>query len=226
MDNLKQYAEEMLKYYQENQNLVVGIAVGLVIFIVIILLIRQKIVEARMAKAAALKRQELAAQKLEEERLKQIEEQKQQAEQKQQEEQKQQDALQAAEAEEPTKDASLDKATLEAAEDLVKGLIKANKISANQLESIEIKIENAIVTLNYMSGEKKAIIIAEEGDRNKPVEAKKPEQTVTVPESMIMENDLAGEQGQRKQKFGQSNQNVGQSGHIYTEEELCQQIKD
>ncbi len=42
MDNLKQYAEEMLKYYQENQNLVVGIAVGLVIFIVIILLIRQK----------------------------------------------------------------------------------------------------------------------------------------------------------------------------------------
>lgn len=123
----------------------------------------------------------------------------------------------------------------DAAQDVMDSLVKSMEAAAGssgqKVESIELKIEKAQLTIRYAGGktETAAAEPAEEPD-NPPPETAEEEATETnhteSPEECAGETDFAMEAVAVPKRFGIENMNTARSGRVYTEEELLNQIRD
>ena len=121
-------------------------------------------------------------------------------------------------------------------EGFLKDLNKMNHLQKNPLESIEIKIEKAQVTINY-AAERKEFAFPQAGQASE----EKEKQTTIKPGEMrdecsaeVIEQANAGEKAGKEEssafekriKFGAENRNISRSGRVYTEEEIYRTIKE
>ena len=105
---------------------------------------------------------------------------------------------------------------------LVKSMESAAGASGQKVESIELKIEKAQLTIRYAGDAGKTVtedLFAEKF----PEEAVHAAETEAEPETV--HTDFAENAG-RPKRFGFDNMNTARSGRVYTEEELLNQIRD
>ena len=117
---------------------------------------------------------------------------------------------------------------------MMRKIIEMGNLHMNQLESIEIKIENAKVTLHYAAEKKDKLPVCMQDAEADPKTDKQEEiesliETVSDSEGVVEAKDLSINTEiptERIKKFGAGNKNISRSGRAYTEEELFRQIKD
>ena len=112
-------------------------------------------------------------------------------------------------------------------ESLVKSMESAAGASGQKVESIELKIEKAQLTIRYAGEGGEAVKTASEelpvsGDAGGTLAA---EDAAAEPADESGKRDFAESAG-RPKRFGLDNMNTARSGRVYTEEELLNQIRD
>ena len=117
----------------------------------------------------------------------------------------------------------------DAARDVVETLVKTMEAAAcasgQKVESIELKIEKAQLTIHYAGEEsepKKARVVNSSEEDVSPAEVYPSERT------RMLEEALMGctEEKELPKRFGSDNMNTARSGRVYTEEELLNQIRE
>lgn len=124
--------------------------------------------------------------------------------------------------------------SLSQTDEMMRKIIEMGNLHMNQLESIEIKIENAKVTLHYAAEKKDKLPVCMQDAEADPKTDKQEEiesliETVSDSEGVVEAKDLSINTEiptERIKKFGAGNKNISRSGRAYTEEELFRQIKD
>lgn len=108
-------------------------------------------------------------------------------------------------------------------EHMLRSAQEAGSISGQKVESIELRIEKAQLTIHYAGSEKKEIL-KESGETDF---GEKEQQPVPL-ETEAKDETAAGaaEQESMPKKFGSDNMNRARSGRVYTEEELREKIKE
>ena len=108
-------------------------------------------------------------------------------------------------------------------EHMLRSAEEAGSISGQKVESIELKIEKAQLTIHYAGGKKKEIL-KETGE----TDFGEKEQQSVIPETEAEAETAAdaAEQENMPKKFGADNMNRARSGRVYTEEELREMIKE
>lgn len=111
-----------------------------------------------------------------------------------------------------------------AVQQLIKSVEAAGGASGQKVESVELRIENARLTIRYA------------GEWEEVKEGRPENGTFTWKDAEREAEDFAGEKEPVKQfkpeestqpkKFGTENMNTARSGRVYTEEELLNQIRD
>ena len=94
------------------------------------------------------------------------------------------------------------------------------------MESIELKIEKAQLTIRYAGDAEKTVagnLFAEKISEKETAEAEA--ETEAAAEHEFEKKDFAENSG-RPKRFGFDNMNTARSGRVYTEEELLNQIRD
>ena len=134
-------------------------------------------------------------------------------------------------AEEPVEAAAEETVLQESAMGMVDSLVKSMEsvagASGQKVESIELKIEKAQLTIHYAGGEKKTVsegLLTEQPVSEAVTAAAEWEdiaETETEPEITYF-----AENAGRAKRFGFDNMNTARSGRVYTEEELLNQIRD
>ena len=108
-------------------------------------------------------------------------------------------------------------------ENLLKSVEAASGAAGQKVESIELKIEGARLTIHY-AGFPEKVPVSEVGTQPKDssVSWDFAGETAAEPAAEI----LLKEESVPPKKFGQDNMNTARSGRVYTEEELLDQIRD
>ena len=106
-------------------------------------------------------------------------------------------------------------------EHMLRSAEEAGSISGQKVESIELKIEKAQLTIHYAGGKKKETL-KETGE----TDFGEKEQQSVIPETEAETAADAAEQENMPKKFGADNMNRARSGRVYTEEELREKIKE
>ena len=112
-------------------------------------------------------------------------------------------------------------------ESLMKSVESASGAAGQKVESIELKIEKAQLTIRYAGGNTEAREVGFE----EAVEAEKPEDEEAAAETAAAETPDQAEPEDAEEvvlpkRFGVENMNTARSGRVYTEEELLNQIRD
>ena len=129
-------------------------------------------------------------------------------------------------AQEPAETGELQEAAMGMVDSLVKSMERAAGASGQKVESIELKIEKAQLTIRYAGDAEKTVtedLFAEKTSEKETAEAKAEIAAAAEPETE--KTDFAENSG-RPKRFGFDNMNTARSGRVYTEEELLDQIKD
>lgn len=127
---------------------------------------------------------------------------------------------------EPDETGELQEAAMGMVDSLVKSVESAAGASGQKVESIELKIEKAQLTIRYAGDAEKTVtedLFAEKTSEKVTAEA---EEEITVAAEVETEKTDFAENSGRPKRFGFDNMNTARSGRIYTEEELLNQIRD
>lgn len=108
-------------------------------------------------------------------------------------------------------------------EHMLRSAQEVGSISGQKVESIELKIEKAQLTIHYAGGEKKEIL-KESGETDFGEKEQQPVPLETEAKDETAAD--AAEQESMPKKFGSDNMNRARSGRVYTEEELREKIKE
>ncbi|MBR4410248.1 MAG: hypothetical protein IKV72_01700 [Firmicutes bacterium] len=129
-------------------------------------------------------------------------------------------------AQEPAETGELQEAAMGMVDSLVKSMERAAGASGQKVESIELKIEKAQLTIRYAGDAEKNVtedLLAEKTSKEETAAADAEVEAAAEPETE--KTDFAENSG-RPKRFGFDNMNTARSGRVYTEEELLDQIKD
>ena len=129
-------------------------------------------------------------------------------------------------AQEPAETGELQEAAMGMVDSLVKSMESAAGASGQKVESIELKIEKAQLTIRYAGDAEKNVtedLLAEKTSKEETAAADAEVEAAAEPETE--KTDFAENSG-RPKRFGFDNMNTARSGRVYTEEELLDQIKD
>ena len=127
---------------------------------------------------------------------------------------------------EPAETGELQEAAMGIVDSLVKSMESAAGASGQKVESIELKIEKAQLTIRYAGDAEKTVaenLFAEKTSEKETAEAEAETEAAAEPETE--KKDFAENSG-RPKRFGFDNMNTARSGRVYTEEELLNQIRD
>ena len=127
---------------------------------------------------------------------------------------------------EPAENGELQKAAMGMVDSLVKSMESAAGASGQKVESIELKIEKAQLTIRYAGDAEKTVtedLFAEKTSEKETAEA---EEEITAAAEVETEKTDFAENSGRPKRFGFDNMNMARSGRVYTEEELLNQIRD
>ena len=127
---------------------------------------------------------------------------------------------------EPAETGELQEAAMGMVDSLVKSMESAAGSSGQKVESIELKIEKAQLTIRYAGDAEKTVtenLFAEKTSEKETAEAEAETEAAAEPETE--KQDFAENSG-RPKRFGLDNMNTARSGRVYTEEELLNQIRD
>ena len=127
---------------------------------------------------------------------------------------------------EPAETGELQEAAMGMVDSLVKSMESAAGSSGQKVESIELKIEKAQLTIRYAGDAEKTVtenLFAEKTSEKETAEAEAETEAAAEPETE--KKDFAENSG-RPKRFGFDNMNTARSGRVYTEEELLNQIRD
>ncbi len=130
------------------------------------------------------------------------------------------------EVQEPAETEELQEAAMGMVDSLVKSMESAAGSSGQKVESIELKIEKAQLTIRYAGDAEKTVtenLFTEKTSENETAEAE--EEIEAAAEVETETTDFAENSG-RPKRFGFDNMNTARSGRVYTEEELLNQIRD
>lgn len=115
-------------------------------------------------------------------------------------------------------------------ENLLKNVESASGAAGQKVESIELKIEKAQLTIRYVDGIRREETVEELEAESKPAPA---EEEAAPAAEILQEKPKAYIQEEKREeitaqpkKFGADNWNTARSGRVYTEEELYGQIID
>lgn len=117
---------------------------------------------------------------------------------------------------EPAENGELQKAAMGMVDSLVKSMESAAGASGQKVESIELKIEKAQLTIRY----------AGDAEKTSEKETAEAEEEITAAAEVETEKTDFAENSGRPKRFGFDNMNMARSGRVYTEEELLNQIRD
>lgn len=112
-------------------------------------------------------------------------------------------------------------------ENLLKNVEEASMASGQKVESIQLKIEKAQLTIRYAGAADQASqesLIEELDVKEDLSEKREPAAAVTAPPAE--KKETVKEEITMPKKFGSENRNIARSGRVYTEEELLNQIMD
>ena len=127
---------------------------------------------------------------------------------------------------EPDETGELQEAAMGMVDSLVKSVESAAGASGQKVESIELKIEKAQLTIRYAGDAEKTVtedLFAEKTSEKETAEA---EEEITAAAEVETEKTDFAENSGRPKRFGFDNMNTARSGRVYTEEELLNQIRD
>ena len=127
---------------------------------------------------------------------------------------------------EPDETGALQEAAMGMVDSLVKSVESAAGASGQKVESIELKIEKAQLTIRYAGDAEKTVtedLFAEKTSEKETAEA---EEEITAAAEVETEKTDFAENSGRPKRFGFDNMNMARSGRVYTEEELLNQIRD
>ena len=127
---------------------------------------------------------------------------------------------------EPAENGELQKAAMGMVDSLVKSMESAAGASGQKVESIELKIEKAQLTIRYAGDAEKTVtedLFAEKTSEKETAEA---DAGITAAAEVETEKTDFAENSGRPKRFGFDNMNMARSGRVYTEEELLNQIRD
>ena len=127
---------------------------------------------------------------------------------------------------EPDETRELQEAAMGMVDSLVKSVESAAGASGQKVESIELKIEKAQLTIRYAGDAEKTVtedLFAEKTSEKETAEA---EEEITAAAEVETEKTDFAENSGRPKRFGFDNMNTARSGRVYTEEELLNQIRD
>ena len=121
-------------------------------------------------------------------------------------------------------------------ENLLRSVEAASGAAGQKVESIELKIEKAQLTIHYAGTAQNCQGVEEElrqpaaaeQETTAPPEAQKSTETQILPDIAAMDSlpEMAEPDHAAPKKFGTDNMNTARSGRVYTEEELLNQIRD
>ena len=127
---------------------------------------------------------------------------------------------------EPDETRELQEAAMGMVDSLVKSVESAAGASGQKVESIELKIEKAQLTIRYAGDAEKTVtedLFVEKTSEKETAEA---EEEITAAAEVETEKTDFAENSGRPKRFGFDNMNTARSGRVYTEEELLNQIRD
>lgn len=127
---------------------------------------------------------------------------------------------------EPDETGELQEAAMGMVDSLVKSVESAAGASGQKVESIELKIEKAQLTIRYAGDAEKTVtedLFVEKTSEKETAEA---EEEITAAAEVETEKTDFAENSGRPKRFGFDNMNTARSGRVYTEEELLNQIRD
>ena len=127
---------------------------------------------------------------------------------------------------EPAENGELQEAAMGMVDSLVKSMESAAGASGQKVESIELKIEKAQLTIRYAGDAEKTVtedLFAEKTSEKETAEA---DAGITAAAEVGTEKTDFAENSGRPKRFGFDNMNTARSGRVYTEEELLNQIRD
>jgi len=112
-------------------------------------------------------------------------------------------------------------------EQLMKSVEAASGASGQKVESIELKIEKARLTIRYAGAPEAEAPETEESLQAESDSSGEALQAEDFAENMVAETEAAEEkESVQPKKFGMDNMNRARSGRVFTEEELLNQIRD
>ena len=117
---------------------------------------------------------------------------------------------------EPDETGELQEAAMGMVDSLVKSVESAAGASGQKVESIELKIEKAQLTIRY----------AGDAEKTSEKETAEADAGITAAAEVETEKTDFAENSGRPKRFGFDNMNMARSGRVYTEEELLNQIRD
>jgi len=123
---------------------------------------------------------------------------------------------------------AVEKAVPGVMEALMKQVEEASGAAGQKVESIELEIEKARLTIRY-AGEGRTEETAAEPEAvpaEEPETADRPDVEILPSEEILQEPEILKEEQRGMKKFSAENRNMARSGRVYTEEELLKQIKD
>lgn len=204
---IREWFDEIWAYCEENWVAVLAFAgVALVLLLSVVLISAAKREDRKTL-------QEQDEQEIGEEEILPGAEPEPEAEDDEDEEQETEPAVQV---QEPAENGELQKAAMGMVDSLVKSMESAAGASGQKVESIELKIEKAQLTIRYAGDAEKT---------SEKVTAEAEEEITAAAEVETEKTDFAENSG-RPKRFGFDNMNMARSGRVYTEEELLNQIRD
>ncbi|MBR4861937.1 MAG: hypothetical protein IKU09_07025 [Firmicutes bacterium] len=127
---------------------------------------------------------------------------------------------------EPDETRELQEAAMGMVDSLVKSVESAAGASGQKVESIELKIEKAQLTIRYAGDAEKTVTEDLFTEKTSEKETAEAEEEITAAAEVETEKTDFAENSGRPKRFGFDNMNMARSGRVYTEEELLNQIRD
>ena len=127
---------------------------------------------------------------------------------------------------EPDETGELQEAAMGMVDSLVKSVESAAGASGQKVESIELKIEKAQLTIRYAGDAEKTVTEDLFTEKTSEKETAEAEEEITAAAEVETEKTDFAENSGRPKRFGFDNMNMARSGRVYTEEELLNQIRD
>lgn len=230
---IRELLEDIWAYCEENMVAVLAaaaVAVILLLSIVLICAAKREDRKALQEQAAAESGGEeiLPVQTAEAEAQAAAEEEMEAAEEAEAEEKAETEKETEAETEDPV-DTPASEVLQEAAAGMVDSLVKSMESAAGasgqKVESIELKIEKAQLTIRYAGDDEKTVTEKLSAETSEPDCAYDAAEDMAAAEPEDVHTDFAEKTGRAK-RFGLDNMNTARSGRVYTEEELLNQIRD